>query len=112
MTDKVLDHDATTRLVTDLHFIGAGPQAISELQSRLDKLTANDSRVIVGEIMTSESGAPICGISFNCDSYDPPVDGVPDPRALADLRNMLNEYINFDGCASWGTIETLTADRV
>lgn len=112
MSTKTLDHDATTRLVTDLTFIGAGPGAISELQSRLDRLTGADNRVVVGDIETGENGQPICGVSFSCDSYEPPKDGKPDPRAVEDLQKLLGKYVNFDGCASWRTFELLTAEKV
>lgn len=108
MTDKVLDHDATTRLVTALTYLGAGPAAINDLQSRIDKLDLDD-RIVVGEIETGDDGRPMCGISFNCDSYDPPINGEPDPQAIKDL-NALLDGINLDACVEWKGIalDTLT----
>jgi hypothetical protein len=109
MSDKVLDPAATTRLVTSLTYLGAGPSAIADLQRRIDTLTTGDSRIVVGEIDTDAEGRPVCGISFNCDSYDPPVDGEPDPRAIADLREIIGG-VNLDGCLYWQSINLLTGD--
>lgn len=108
MTEKVLDHDATTRLVTALTYLGAGSAAIADLQNRIDRLDLDD-RIVVGEIETGDDGRPVCGISFNCDTYDPPVDGKPDPRAVEDLNSLL-DGINLDQCIEWKGIalDTLT----
>ena len=105
---KTLDHDATTRLVTSLTYLGAGPEAIADLQGRIDKLDL-DTRIVVGEIETDEDGSPVCGVSFNCDSYEPPVDGQPDPQAIKDLNSLL-DGINLDACVEWKAIalDTLT----
>lgn len=107
MSHKVLSDDETTRLVMDLNFIGSK----EELQSRLDNLTSADSRVIVGDIETVD-GRITCGVSYNCDSYDPPVDGEPDPKAIEDLVSLLREHVNFDGCAYWRNIGLLTREPV
>lgn len=108
MSTKVLDHDATTRLVTSLTYLGAGPEAIADLQRRVDTLKL-DTRIVVGEIETGENGQPVCGVSFNCDSYDPPVNGKPDPRAVEDLNKLL-DGINLDACVDWKAfaLDTLT----
>lgn len=112
---KELDHDATTRLVTDLTYLGAGPDAIADLQGRLDQL-GGDTRIVVGEIETDSEGRPVCGVSFSCDHYDPPTrdvfgDMVPDPRALEDLRTIIGG-VNTDGCLFWQSIEMLTEAEV
>lgn len=109
MSTKVLDQEATTKLITSLTYLGAGPKAIKDLQSRIDKLNL-DTRIVVGKVETGEDGRPICGVSFNCDSYDPPVDGKPDPRAIEDLTKLL-DGINLDACLSWKTfaLDTLTS---
>jgi hypothetical protein len=109
MSTKVLDHDATTRLVTALTYLGAGEDAIADLQRRIDSLNLDD-RIVVGEIETGEDGRPICEVSFNCDSYAPPVDGEPDPQAIKDLNGLL-EGINLDACVEWKQIALSTLTR-
>lgn len=109
MSEKVLDKEATTKLVTTLTYLGAGPAALKDLQGRIDKLEL-DTRIVVGDIETDAEGRPICGISFNCDSYEPPVDGKPDPKAIEDLTKIL-DGINLDACLNWKqfALDTLTA---
>lgn len=99
---KELDHDATKRLVTDLHYLGAGPEAIEELQSRLDMLTGMSNRIIVGEIDTDAEGRPVCGVSFDCDGFK------TDAEAEQEIREILNK-VNMDNCIFWAGIELLTA---
>lgn len=105
---KELDHDATTRLVTTLSYLGAGPEAIKDLQRRIDTLNL-DERIVVGEIETDDKGQPVCAVSFNCDSYKPPVNGKPDPKAIDDLNGLL-DGINLDACLDWKAfaLNTLT----
>lgn len=105
MKDIQLDHDATTRLVTAITYLGAGPESREELQRRLDSI-AGDDRLVVGEIDLDSEGRPVCGISFNCDSYEPPVEGRPDPKAIEDLRAIL-DGVNTDRCLFWSPVELL-----
>lgn len=113
---RELDHDATTRLVTDLTYLGAGPEAIKDLQSRLDEVTDGETRIVVGEIDTDSEGRPVCGLSFNCGSYEEPKDDgyggkIPDPRAVEDLRKILSD-VNLDGCLFWDPISILVGEYV
>lgn len=94
------DQAVTTQLVTAMTYLGAGPAAIADLQSRIDQITGADNRFTIGEIKTDTEGQPVCDVSFNCASYDPPVDGRPDPRALDDFYAALAK-INPDGCVMW-----------
>lgn len=97
--NTVLDSATSTKLATALTYLGAGPAAIKDLQHRLDNITREDSRIIVGEIETDSHGQPVCSLQFDCASYDPPEEGRVDPRAVADLKSILNQ-INFDGCVA------------
>ncbi len=87
---------------------------MADLQERLDRLTKGDSRIVVGEITVDDDGQPICGLAFNCDSYDPPINGVPDPRAVQDLSDAL-AAINPDHCVVTTAYELLdeeSAERI
>lgn len=107
MEEKHLSNDETTRLVTAIRYLGAGDAAVKDLQSRIDTL-ALDTRIEVGEI-EFENGRPTCGVTFNCGSYDAPVDGTPDPQAVKDLNKLL-DGINLDACVDWKAfaLDTLT----
>lgn len=103
----VLDTKTSTRLATTLTYLGAGPAAIADLQNRLDEITGKDNRIVVGEIQTDKNGMPSCSLEFDCASYDPPEEGRVDPRAVKDLKQILDS-INFDGCVGYGAMLYLT----
>lgn len=105
MHGKALDHDTSRRLVTDLVYLGAGEAAIADLQSRLDTITGADNRIVVGEIKTDEVGHPVCGISFDCSSYE------NDDDALRDLGRIIGMG-NPDGCLWWQNVEMIADDLV
>lgn len=94
-------------LKTVLTYLGAGENAIEDLETRLERLAQIDPRINVGEIIKDERGRETCEVKFNCNSYDPPVDGQPDPRAIEDLKKLLGG-INPDELITWGMIEYLT----
>jgi hypothetical protein len=114
MDDRVLSQSEQTKLVTSLSYLGAGPEAIADLQQRVDEINETDQRIIVGEVTTDAEGRPVCGISFECGSYDPPKindfgEVEPDPKALEDLRGVL-KGINLDDCLFWSPITILTEE--
>lgn len=99
---RALDHDATMRLVTDLHYLGAGEEAISQLQERLDFLTGESERIMVGEISTDAEGRPVCGISFDCEGFK------TNAEAEDEIRAILGK-VNMDNCVFWAGLEFLKA---
>jgi hypothetical protein len=98
-----------TKLSTVLEYMGAGPSALASMELRLRTLAGYDNRIKVGEIMEREGEAPTCEVTFECTGYAEPVDGVPDPRAVEDLKKLLGD-INGDGCLLWSTIAFLVDD--
>lgn len=106
--NTVLDTAASTKLATALTYIGAGPNAIKELQRRLDEITGDDDRIVVGEITTNDAGMPTCNLEFNCGAYEAPFDGGVNPAAIADLKEVLNK-LNYDDCMFWAEIEYLAS---
>lgn len=101
----------TTKLAMAISHLGGGKAALQDLQARLDGLTALDKRFTIGEITLGDDDTPVCNLEFNCTSYNPPFDGVPDPQAITDLRDALWS-INPDQCLGWGVVQYFTADTV
>lgn len=108
MSDKKLSDAETTQLATVVKYLGGGEAALNDLQGRVDQLGLDD-RITVGEVKFADNGQPTCGITFDCSSYEPPVEGRPDPKAIEDLTKLLSG-INLDACLDWKHIalKTLT----
>lgn len=91
------DKQIITTLLTSLSYLGLGEGAQADMQRRIDQL-AGDGRFNISAVKPNgRTGQPGCVVEFSCNSYDPPVDGQPDPRALQDLKAAI-QAINPDAC--------------
>lgn len=98
------DQTASTQLGTTLTLDATGETAADNLRLRLSTLAhTSDGRVSYGEVTLDEEGRPTCPVGFDCSSYDPPVDGQPNPEAERDFRQLI-EGVNADRCIFTGAL--------
>lgn len=98
------DQDASTQLGTTLTLDATGEAAAANLRLRLSTLAHNSGgRVSYGEVTFDEDGRATCPVGFDCSSYDPPVNGQPDPAAERDFRELI-EGVNADRCLFTGAL--------
>ena len=98
------DQDASTQLGTTLTLDATGEAAADNLRLRLSTLAhTSDGRVSYGEVTFDEDGRATCPVGFDCSSYDPPVDGQPNPQAVQDFTELV-EGVNADRCIFTGAL--------
>jgi hypothetical protein len=98
------DQAASTQLGTTLTLDATGVAAVENLQLRLSTLAhTSGGRVSYGEVTLDETGRPTCPVGFDCSSYDPPVDGQPNPEAVQDFSRLI-EGVNADRCIFTGAL--------
>lgn len=98
------DQSVPTHLETTLTLDAIGPVAADNLAMRLSTLAhTSGGRVSYGEITFDDDGRPTCPVGFDCASYDPPVNGQPNPAAVSDFEELV-EGVNADRCVFTGAL--------